>query len=251
MDKSFFVTGYSGWMGRYIMPKLMAMQPKNVFVLQHTKYDITNFAYPDHHIDYIIHLAPGPIDRVIHCAQYYDATVLFTSSGAVYEQNDNYARQKRENEQKLMESGINAKIARCFTFAGAGIYFDRGSALGNFIKCCMDNVPIRIWGDGKTIRSYLHMADCADWLLKILLDGEGIYDVGSDEAISIYSLARLVRKITRKNIDILMETHDDDERQRVYLPDIRRAEELGCKITIPLEKAIRSTWRNMDEVSNL
>lgn len=247
--KSVFITGYTGWMGRYVTEAVKKLSPASVIGLPHTEeVDIINFPFPNIKIDYIVHLSPGDIDRVVHLAQRDNATVLFTSSGAVYAKElTPYGWSKLENERKLLESGVDAKVARCFTFAGGGIPFHHGHALGAFITCCLEKKPIRIFGDGKTIRSYLHMQDCADWLLRIMLEGHGTYDVGSDEAISIWGLARMVRSISSADVDILIENHEEINMQRVYLPDIRKAEELGCEITIPIEEAIKRTWEAYNE----
>ena len=182
--------------------------------------------------------------------------VLFTSSGAVYgprispasEEDDcrpftAYGKGKLEAEKILIESGLEAKIARCFAFVGPhlnrGIHF----AIGNFIQNCLDGKPIVINGDGTPLRSYLYADDLVEWLFAILERGEAgrPYNVGSDRAVSIRELAETVRNALGSKSEIIVKgTPKADEKPMVYVPSIERAcSELGLEVKVSLEDAIR------------
>src|SRR3972149_9770788 len=105
------ITGGTGFVGFWTA----GWSSLETTVLSHNIYD--NFSqWTDMDWDYIIHLAPIPIDRVIECAQKCKATVLLTSSGGVYDSNPTpYFRMKIEDEAKLLSSGLDVKIARVFT----------------------------------------------------------------------------------------------------------------------------------------
>ena len=184
--------------------------------------------------------------------------ILFTSSGAVYGprtspscENDEcrpstpYGRGKVAAERLLAESGLDVKIARCFSFVGR--YLDRRTyyAIGNFIQNCLDGKPIVIKGDGTPIRSYLYADDLVEWLFAILERSESgrPYNVGSDHAVFIRELAEIVRRTLGSRSEIIVKgVPDSGERPSAYVPDIGRArKELGLRVNVSLEEAIRNS----------
>jgi len=200
------------------------------------------------------------LDGTKHVAEFAMTTgcskVLFTSSGAVYgprtapagEEDDcrpftAYGKGKLEAEKILIESGLEAKIARCFAFVGPhlnrGIHF----AIGNFIQNCLDGNPIVINGDGTPLRSYLYADDLVEWLFAILERGENRrpYNVGSDHAVSIRELAETVRRVLGSNSDIIVKGEPvPGQRPSTYVPIIERAKsELCVNVGKTLEESIQ------------
>ena len=247
----------------------LANQPGISFVAG----DVRDFAFPGGYFDAIIHAATSAVttmsddemtsvilDGTKHIAEFAMTTgcskVLFTSSGAVYgprtapanEEDDcrpftAYGKGKLEAEKILIESGLEAKIARCFAFVGPhlnrGIHF----AIGNFIQNCLDGNPIVINGDGTPLRSYLYADDLVEWLFAILQRGDSgrPYIVGSDHAVSIRELAETVRDAMGSKSEIVVKgTPKVGEEPSVYVPSIERAcSELGLEVKVSLEDAIR------------
>lgn len=181
--------------------------------------------------------------------------ILFTSSGAVYglrtspsSENDEcrpstpYGKGKMAAERLLVESGLDVKLARCFSFTGR--YLDRKIyyAIGNFIQNCLDGNPIIINGDGTPLRSYLYADDLIEWLFAILDRGESgrPYNVGSDHAVSIRELAETVRVALGSNSEIIVKGNPEPSaKPSTYVPNISRAQgELGLKVSVALEQAI-------------
>lgn len=141
-------------------------------------------------------------------------------------------------------NGLPVSIARCFAFLGPGLPLDGHFAAGNFLRDAHLGCEIVVKGDGTPLRSYLYSADLAIWLWAILLRGKAgrAYNVGSDQAISIGELARLISfcSNSRPSVSILgMPNSGDPER---YVPDVSRARmELDLEITIALPQAIERT----------
>lgn len=247
----------------------LATQPGISFVAG----DVRDFAFSGGYFDAIIHAATSAVttmaddemtsvmlDGTKHIAEFAMTTgcpkVLFTSSGAVYgprtapanEEDDcrpftAYGKGKLEAEKILIESGLEAKIARCFAFVGPhlnrGIHF----AIGNFIQNCLDGNPIVINGDGTPLRSYLYADDLVEWLFAILERGESgrPYNVGSDHAVSIREIAETVRDAMGSKSGIVVKgTPKVGEEPSVYVPSIERTRsELGLEVKVSLEDAIR------------
>ncbi|HTM25555.1 MAG TPA: NAD-dependent epimerase/dehydratase family protein [Vicinamibacterales bacterium] len=143
------------------------------------------------------------------------------------------------------DSRLTPTVARCFAFHGPYLPIDIHFAIGNFIRDAMQGGPIRVAGDGTPYRSYLYGADLAAWLWTILLRGESMrpYNVGSDAALTIEQLARLVGAAFDPVVPVTVARAPvpgaPPER---YVPAITRAtNELGLRVTVPLEDGIRRT----------
>lgn len=143
-------------------------------------------------------------------------------------------------------NGLPVAIARCFAFIGPGLPLDAHFAAGNFLRDAAAGKEIVIKGDGRPLRSYLYAADLAIWLWTVLLKGRAgrAYNVGSEEAISIGDLARMIaaRASTRPPVRILA-TPGAEPAER-YVPCVRRAcDEIGLEKTVTLADAIDRTLR--------
>ncbi|MDQ2832494.1 MAG: NAD(P)-dependent oxidoreductase [Acidobacteriota bacterium] len=101
-------------------------------------------------------------------------------------------------------SAMEIKIARCFAFAGPCLPLDGTFAIGNFIRDAIEGGPIQIGGDGTSVRSYLYAADLAIWLWTMLFRAPSMqaFHVGSEDAISIGDLAKLVAKTLNPRVEI-------------------------------------------------
>ena len=182
--------------------------------------------------------------------------ILLTSSGAVYGPQvasvgedapcnpvTAYGKGKLEAERMCAASGLDAKIARCFSFVGPYLNRDIHYAIGNFIRDCLAGEPIVIKGDGTPLRSYLYADDLVEWLFAVLDRGVSgrPYNVGSPEALSIRDLAERVRTALDAKNDIrVLGAPVPGTPPSVYVPDVSRAvRELGLRVTVGLAAALR------------
>lgn len=254
-NKSVLITGATGFVGNWMLLALKAAEKQGV------KFSVTGldkYGYAEwlkcvncFHYDYIVHLAPDWNESLSQCITFTQPEkVLFASSGAVYHPHPNeYGKMKITAENELLASGVDVRIARMFTFCGPYLrwpYF----AIGNFVHDAWEGIPIKVLGDGTTIRSYMYGADLAVWLWSILLYGNenSIYDIGSEEPISMIELARTVRDIVNPQAHIAV-MNAMEERAPVYLPKTQRTrEELGLKETYSLDEQITRFAEWMYEV---
>jgi nucleoside-diphosphate-sugar epimerase len=194
---------------------------------------------------------------------------LFVSSGAVYgsqppqishlsesfaggpdplDTANAYAEGKRAAEllcALAASSPLEIKIARCFAFVGPYMKLDAHFAIGNFISDRLHNRPVCVQGDGSAVRSYLYASDLMVWLWTILFQGQSgrAYNVGSEEALDIASIAREVAAALPPEIDVNIagKTTPGAPVHR-YVPCTARArEELGLSAEVSLREAIRRT----------
>tara|TARA_B100000674_G_scaffold262943_1_gene217132 strand:+ start:582 stop:1529 length:948 start_codon:yes stop_codon:yes gene_type:complete len=180
--------------------------------------------------------------------------LLFVSSGGVYGKMPNnkesfsetdmfesdkldssniYAISKREAEHLCLhyydEYNLNISIARCFCFSGIHLPLDVHFAIGNFVNDVNNNNNIIIKGDGESVRSYLDQDDLIEWFIEILKNDsfkKTIYNIGSEDSISVKDLAMLIKKLSNKKIkvEILNETNNN-LRKTVYVPDCKKIRE--------------------------
>lgn len=237
--------------------------------------DVKTFDF-SHHIDYFIHAATPVIEktsdkqmssivedgtqRALDVAEKNGCRrFLFISSGAVYGKNDHpmkesdechpitqYGISKLNAEKMCIKSNLDTCIARCFAFSGRFLSKTSQFAIGNFVKDAVDNKPICINSDGKSIRSYLDQDDLCRWLMSILLHSSPnkTYNVGSNQAISIFELAMLIRKLLNPNIKIIL--NKSIQNSNTYIPDTSKImNNCRCKIEKSLEQSILEMARTI------
>jgi len=196
--------------------------------------------------------------------------LLFTSSGAVYgkqpadilhipeeyegaplgtDTNSAYGQAKRASEflcsSYARVFGFHCAIARMFAFTGPHLPLEENYAAGNFMRDALAGGPVRLAGDGTSVRSYLYAADLAIWLWTILLRGtSGVaYNVGSPHAVSIAELARHVAEAAGGEIGIQIGKLPPGVAASRYVPSVERAQnELGLAVWIPLDEGLRRMW---------
>lgn len=136
-------------------------------------------------------------------------TELFTGKVGTNTVNNVYAESKRVAETlcSIYRTTFKLPIVNVRPFAFIGPYHDleKPWAINNFIRDGILGGPIRILGDGSTIRSYLYASDMAYWILSALIKGQSgeTYNVGSKEAISLNELAAKIRDSINRNIEII------------------------------------------------
>tara|TARA_Y100000816_G_C25949831_1_gene495451 strand:+ start:10 stop:858 length:849 start_codon:yes stop_codon:yes gene_type:complete len=173
--------------------------------------------------------------------------VLFTSSGAVYgkiKSKKKYSKSKILTEKefkKLGKKGYKVSIARLFTFIGKRILTEKKYAISDFIKAGLYKKKILVKSKFTVYRSYMHSHDMVKWLLTILVNSNlkcPIYNVGSDESISLQSLGKIIGDIFNKPVEIKKISSKKIER---YVPSIKKAQkELKLKINYNLRTSLYS-----------
>ena len=144
---------------------------------------------------------------------------------------------------------IQTKIARCFTFVGPLMPLDIHYAIGNFLSDAVLGKLINIKGDGKQIRSYMYISDLVIWLFNILFRGENnsIYNVGSENGLSIYDLAKNISKLSSVKIDIKVNNQNKNIKNYLYIPSTDKIKkELNMIEETNLEEAIKKTLNHIN-----
>jgi dTDP-glucose 4,6-dehydratase len=144
------------------------------------------------------------------------------------------------------DRGFALTIARPFAFVGPYLPLDAHFAIGNFIRDVLNGGPVIVDGDGTQVRSYLYAADMAAWLWAMLLDasaGGRAYNVGSELALSVADVARLVGRVGLAEADVEVRGHGGSSGGGDwYVPSTERTRlELGVEEWTTLEDAVKRT----------
>lgn len=209
MIEKVLVVGGTGFVGRWV--RYAQPDGLRVVYLGRADYELRRWKY--HAWDAIVHLANISPVEVLEHAQKFGTRILYASSGIVYMDGNEseYRLNKLDYEKECRDSGLDIVIARLFTFSGEGL--DDGKAIVQFERAAREGKPLRIWGDGNCVRSYMPGEELGAWMWAILLRGKKgeAYDVGNDEPVTLLELAR------RYSDNIIVENRVRDP-MPVYLP---------------------------------
>ncbi|MBI2625983.1 MAG: SDR family NAD(P)-dependent oxidoreductase [Candidatus Nealsonbacteria bacterium] len=220
---------------------------------------------------------------VLDAAVKYKVPILITSTSEIYGKNDNlpfaedgdrvygsayharwgYAMSKGADEFLALayhrEKGLNAVIVRLFNVVGprqTGVY---GMVVPRFVQQALAGDPLTVYGDGYQTRCFGYVDDITDALVKLASHSKAsghIFNLGSDEEISIKELARKVNKLTGAKSKIAFVPYakvygqgfDDMARRRPDLSKIKKI--IGYAPKITLEESLKRIIDYYSKLSN-
>ena len=209
---------------------------------------------------------------VLDAALKYKIPVLVTSTSEIYGKNDKlpfseesdriygsayhsrwgYAMSKGADEFLALayhrEKGLKTVIVRLFNVVGprqTGVY---GMVVPRFVQQALSGKPITVYGDGLQTRCFGYVDDAVGALIKLVNSPKTngrIFNLGSDEEISIKELAQKVNKMAGNKSRIVFMPYEkvygqdfDDMAHR--RPDLSRVREfIGYGAKISLEESLK------------
>lgn len=146
------------------------------------------------------------------------------------------------------DDDINYTIFRFFNTYGPLQSDD--FVITKFINQAMSNKDLTVYGDGSQTRTFCYIDDNLNCTINCLLENKFVNDVlnvGSDEEISILSLAKMVKKLTRSSSKIVhlppLEEGDMTRRK----PDISKMKATLNREILSLEEGILKTYNKLRE----
>ncbi|QTK82721.1 NAD-dependent epimerase/dehydratase family protein [Agrobacterium tumefaciens] len=120
--------------------------------------------------------------------------------------------------------------------------------IGTYLNLALKHQPIEIWGDGSTIRDYIHVKDLSSLCVTALLsDRVGVYNGGSGTGTSVLHIAEIVQEITGNPIPIVYKPHRSLD-VPVSVLDIERAKmDFDWEPKIGLREGIAGVWSWLKE----
>jgi len=141
-------------------------------------------------------------------------------------------------------------IARFFNVVGPRQTGRYGMVLPRFVDAALTGRPLVVHDDGHQVRCFAHVYDVVRAVIE-LMDTEaavaGVFNVGSDQPISILELAKRVAAVINPKAEIVFqsyaEAYDQDfEDVRSRIPDLSRLRRtIRCRPQFDLDATIRDT----------
>ncbi len=156
------------------------------------------------------------------------------------------------------ERGLPVVVGRFFNVVGPRQVGSYGMVLPRFVEAALGGGPLVVHDDGKQVRCFAHVADVIDAVLKLMDTPEaigGVFNIGSDEAVTILNLAERVAAAVDPGLRIEFQSYAEayssnfeDCRRRV--PDLSRLRNtIGFRPRYQLDDIIREViaWKRQQQ----
>jgi UDP-glucose 4-epimerase len=103
-------------------------------------------------------------------------------------------------------------IVRFFNTVGPRQTGQYGMVIPNFVRQALAGEPITVFGDGTQSRSFTHVRDVVDALLKLVAEPKAVgqvINIGNTEEVTIRELAERVRRLTGSSSPIKLVPYDE------------------------------------------
>lgn len=138
--------------------------------------------------------------------------------------------------------GLDVKIVRIFNTYGPRMRLNDGRAIPAFIKSCLKDEAIPVFGNGKQTRSFCYVEDLINGIEKLIFSNlNEPVNLGNPKEMTILEMAKTIIRMmgSKSTLDFKPLPVDDPKVRR---PDITKARtKLGWEPHIDLETGLRKT----------
>lgn len=147
------------------------------------------------------------------------------------------------------EKKVPTVIVRLFNTVGPRQTGRYGMVIPSLVKQALTGEDLTVYGDGRQSRCFTHVNDAANAIIKVAehpqANGE-IYNIGSQQEITILDLAKRIKELTESDSKIVFVPYEqayeegfEDMMRRV--PDLTKVHRLiGYEPTVQLDEILRS-----------
>ena len=147
----------------------------------------------------------------------------------------------------MREKDVPVTVVRLFNVVGPRQTGRYGMVVPTFARQALTGEPITVYGSGEQRRCFGHVSDAVESIIRLVdsSDAAGeVVNVGSDEEVTIYGLAEMIRDQAGSASEIVRVPYEEvyaegfeDMGRRV--PDVQKLERLtGFRPRTPLAKTI-------------
>jgi len=147
------------------------------------------------------------------------------------------------------EKKLPTIVVRLFNTVGPRQTGQYGMVIPTFVKQALSGRPITVFGDGKQSRCFGYVGDVVGALMGLMehKDAVGqVFNIGSNEEITILELAHRVKELTQSSSEIVFVPYDEAyeegfEDMPRRIPDITKVSQLvGFKPRMSLDGILKS-----------
>ena len=147
------------------------------------------------------------------------------------------------------EKKLPTIVVRLFNTVGPRQTGQYGMVIPTFVKQALAGRPITVYGDGQQTRCFGYVGDVVGALIGLMENETAVgqvFNIGSNEEISILDLARRVKDLTHSSSEIVFVPYDEAyeegfEDMPRRIPDISKVSELvGFKPKMSLDGILKS-----------
>ena len=147
------------------------------------------------------------------------------------------------------EKKLPTVVVRLFNTVGPRQTGQYGMVIPTFVKQALSGRPITVFGDGKQSRCFGYVGDVVGALMKLMDDESAVgevFNIGSNQEISIIDLARKVKELTNSESEIVLVPYDEAyeegfEDMPRRIPDISKVKaQVGFQPEMSLEGILQT-----------
>ena len=233
-------------------------------------------------VDYVFHFAAiaGVRNSILHPDEYYEINlkgtekilekfshgekIIFASSSSVYGEipMDAFPVNEERTLNPISPYGESKKLAEeiCLKFqknnendlAMLRFYTVYGpkqrpdEAVMKFLNLIHNKNSIEIYGNGNKERDFTYVGDIVNGAILAAEKGNGVYNLGTNNPITVNKLVSIIEKITKKSIEKKFVESPEGDVQKTHADITKAKNELGYIPKIGLEEGIKKsvTWFN-------
>lgn len=302
------ITGGAGFIGSHLVELLLLEGEHEIVVIDNLdtgrrenvpngveflKMDIRHpdleKVFKDYNFDAVVHLAAqtmvpfslehpdvdadvnisGLINVLECCRKNNVKTVLFSSSAAVYGNNENVPLREDSVLLPMSFYGISKMVSEHYlrvyhelyaintiVFRFANVYGERqgnggeGGVISIFGKMIAEGKQLTLFGDGEQTRDFVYVGDIARALAAgLLAQGNLILNVANSSEVSINILVDEFRKVAKKNIEVKYEEPRQGDIYRSCLDNTALKKELNLAPITTLQDGLARTYSYFAKVA--
>ena len=157
------------------------------------------------------------------------------------------------------EKGLPVVIVRLFNTVGPRQVGHYGMVVPRFVEQALAGGPITVYDDGNQTRCFCYVTDAVEAVVKLSTEEKAVgevFNIGSQEEVTINDLAERVRKLVNADVEIVHIPYEEAygegyEDLRARVPDIAKANKLiGFRSTVKLDQIIREVLDYVRQKNN-